>query len=359
MDFLGILTTMNVGKRLRKLRESKGLSQGDIERRIGRLRSYLSRVESSHTAPSLSTLEKLTKALEVEPYQLVFEERNSPKKIGRRVITSPFPSTSRIARVLGLSKESNLEAAVERQLRKARLKYVKEPVVGNTRPDFLVTTEHGDQIVVEVKAWERTPETTARASHQVQRYKELSGAAAALIVTATGAFLPLPAGAVVPVAGLMTALAELAGKLEKETRFPKALKYHASPKKWVFASMPFSDQYDDTFLVAIRPATLAVSAKRADAERIDHTGGPGDVVQQIKGMINGAEAVVADLSDSRANVCHEVGYAEALGKPVVQICSTPIASLPFNLRNNRTISYSIGQASRLRTKLEKELGKVL
>lgn len=52
-----------------------------------------------------------------------------------------------------MSEERALEAAVERQLRQARVRYVKEPVVGNTRPDFLVTTDRGDQIVVEVKTW--------------------------------------------------------------------------------------------------------------------------------------------------------------------------------------------------------------
>ncbi|MGB7590079.1 MAG: helix-turn-helix transcriptional regulator, partial [Terriglobia bacterium] len=49
---------MELGKRLRALREAKGLSQGDIERRSGLLRSYISRVEGGYTAPSLSTLEK-------------------------------------------------------------------------------------------------------------------------------------------------------------------------------------------------------------------------------------------------------------------------------------------------------------
>ena len=69
------------------------------------MRSYVSRVENGYTAPSLSTLEKFAKALEVEPYQLLFEERNSPKKFGPTRITTPFPSTTRIARVFGLSKK--------------------------------------------------------------------------------------------------------------------------------------------------------------------------------------------------------------------------------------------------------------
>lgn len=69
---------MDIGKRLKELRESKGLSQGDIERRSGLLRSYISRVEGGYTAPSLTTLEKFAKALEVEPYQLLFRGDGRP-----------------------------------------------------------------------------------------------------------------------------------------------------------------------------------------------------------------------------------------------------------------------------------------
>jgi len=69
---------MDIGKRLRALREDKGLSQGDIERRSGLLRSYISRVEGGYTAPSISTLEKFAKALEVEPYQLLFHGEGRP-----------------------------------------------------------------------------------------------------------------------------------------------------------------------------------------------------------------------------------------------------------------------------------------
>lgn len=73
-----LLNNMDVGKRLRALREAKGLSQGDIERRSGLLRSYISRVEGGYTAPSLSTLEKFAKALEIEPYQLLFQGEGRP-----------------------------------------------------------------------------------------------------------------------------------------------------------------------------------------------------------------------------------------------------------------------------------------
>ena len=63
---------MDIGRKIRALREAKGMSQGDIEKKSGLLRSYISRVEGGYTAPSLGTLEKFAKALEIEPYQLLF-----------------------------------------------------------------------------------------------------------------------------------------------------------------------------------------------------------------------------------------------------------------------------------------------
>ncbi len=70
---------MNIGKHLRTLRETRGLSQGDIERRSGLLRSYISRVEGGYTAPSLVTLEKFAKALGVDSYQLLFPNNGRPR----------------------------------------------------------------------------------------------------------------------------------------------------------------------------------------------------------------------------------------------------------------------------------------
>jgi transcriptional regulator with XRE-family HTH domain len=64
---------MVIGDRLKKLRESKDLSQGDIEKRTGLLRCYVSRVEKNHTVPAVATLEKMARALEVPMYQLFHE----------------------------------------------------------------------------------------------------------------------------------------------------------------------------------------------------------------------------------------------------------------------------------------------
>jgi len=70
---------MLIGERLRELRENKKLSQGDIEKRTGLLRCYISRVENGHTVPAIETLEKLARALEIPLYQLFYEGDEPPK----------------------------------------------------------------------------------------------------------------------------------------------------------------------------------------------------------------------------------------------------------------------------------------
>jgi transcriptional regulator with XRE-family HTH domain len=70
---------MVVGDRLRELRETKQLSQGDIEKRTGLLRCYISRVENGHTVPAIETLEKLARALEIPLYQLFYDGDEPPK----------------------------------------------------------------------------------------------------------------------------------------------------------------------------------------------------------------------------------------------------------------------------------------
>src|SRR5208283_193963 len=56
---------VNIGEVIKTYRSQRGHSQGDIERRTGLLRCYLSRVENGHTVPSLETLAKIAEAMEI------------------------------------------------------------------------------------------------------------------------------------------------------------------------------------------------------------------------------------------------------------------------------------------------------
>src|SRR6202521_5382098 len=70
---------MIIGDRLRALREEKNFPQGEIEKRTGLLRCYISRVENGHTVPAIETLEKLARALEVPMYQLFYDGEEPPE----------------------------------------------------------------------------------------------------------------------------------------------------------------------------------------------------------------------------------------------------------------------------------------
>jgi len=65
---------INIGTTIRAFRLQKGMSQGDIEKRTGLLRCYLSRVENGHTVPSLETLQKIAGALDLPLSQFFSEE---------------------------------------------------------------------------------------------------------------------------------------------------------------------------------------------------------------------------------------------------------------------------------------------
>lgn len=72
---------MLIGQRLRTLRENKQLSQGDIEKRTGLLRCYISRVENGHTVPAIEPLEKMARAMEIPMYQPFYEGAKPPEPL--------------------------------------------------------------------------------------------------------------------------------------------------------------------------------------------------------------------------------------------------------------------------------------
>jgi transcriptional regulator with XRE-family HTH domain len=72
----------NIGTTIRDYRLQRGMSQGDIEKRTGLLRCYLSRVENGHTVPSLETLQKIAGALDLQLSQFFAEDQ-----VGKEVST--------------------------------------------------------------------------------------------------------------------------------------------------------------------------------------------------------------------------------------------------------------------------------
>jgi transcriptional regulator with XRE-family HTH domain len=128
---------MLIGDRLRQLRESKHMSQGDIEKRTGLLRVYVSRVENGHTVPNVGTLEKLAAAFDVPLWKIFYEGHESPhplirsRDLGQSAIESGKDRKFylKLARLLGRMTEKDrhlLFYAVQRMASRRRLRDVKK-----------------------------------------------------------------------------------------------------------------------------------------------------------------------------------------------------------------------------------------
>jgi transcriptional regulator with XRE-family HTH domain len=91
-----------IGERLKALREQKNMSQGDIEKRTGLMRCYISRVENGHTVPAIETLEKMARAMEIPIYALLYDGEKPPPDVPKSNETpAGWGSSGRDARTLG------------------------------------------------------------------------------------------------------------------------------------------------------------------------------------------------------------------------------------------------------------------
>jgi transcriptional regulator with XRE-family HTH domain len=57
--------------KVRKLRQARGMTQGQLAEKTGVTREYIARLEAGRYDPSLSTIERLAKALKVKPAELL------------------------------------------------------------------------------------------------------------------------------------------------------------------------------------------------------------------------------------------------------------------------------------------------
>jgi len=60
-----------LGNNLRRIRETKKMSQGDVMRKMGCSRSYVSNIENGKTNPTLETISKLATVLDVNTTELL------------------------------------------------------------------------------------------------------------------------------------------------------------------------------------------------------------------------------------------------------------------------------------------------
>jgi transcriptional regulator with XRE-family HTH domain len=98
---------MNIGSTIRAYRLQKGMSQGDIEKRTGLLRCYLSRVENGHTVPSLETLQKIAYALDLQLAQFFSDEAVSREMSALRLTEDEIRFLTQIQRYASRLSEND------------------------------------------------------------------------------------------------------------------------------------------------------------------------------------------------------------------------------------------------------------
>lgn len=237
-------------------------------------------------------------------------------------------------------------------LRQQRIPFERDVAIGGLHADFVVHGPDNRVVVIEAKSWPKRPGFKADAAEQAKLLKQAVGADSAILVLDNLDRSSLEDG-VVTVAKLPEAVHSA---LKQPRQRKKPMRPSKKPKRTVFAAMPFSVEYEDVFYVAMVPAADAVGAvcRRVDLEDFE-----GDVVEEIRRLIRRSVAVIADLSASRPNVLYEAGYAHALKRPTIPICSTDVDDLPFNVRNWNVIEYSPGQTHRLAKRLVTRLKHAL
>lgn len=257
----------------------------------------------------------------------------------------------------GVKSEKQLLDQIQNQILSylPKLRFSRDVTVGKMNADFYIQSPTGSTSVLQIKNWDPTDENQERARDLATLYKSLSSTDNAYVV------IPgLAASDSDPENGVVAPeyISELPQYLLVEPKRAKVKRPRVkkAPSEIIFSAMPFAKVYDDTFEVGIQGACLQLGYK---AIRVDHQNFIGDIVVEIKKLIKKSVAVIGDLSESRPNVLYEIGYAEAAKRNIVQICSTPMDNIPFDVRNNRTISYEKGQTMKLKASLAKELRAIL
>ena len=104
----------------------------------------------------------------------------------------------------------------------------------------------------------------------------------------------------------------------------------------VFVSFPFEPRFDPVF----EKISDAAAERHLQAVRIDRASYAAEsIAESIQQSIRESRVVIADLTGLKANVLNEIGFAQALGKPLVLVTQDQPTDAPFNLRGLRILRY--------------------
>jgi hypothetical protein len=143
----------------------------------------------------------------------------------------------------------------------------------------------------------------------------------------------------------------MAGPESFEPEFRKPTADETTPH--VFVAMPFKDDYDDQYYLAIQPVIHAMGWL---SERMDLDAFTGDIKARMLDRIRTARLLVALLDGANPNVYLEIGYAWGVETPTV-LCARDGEPLPFDVRGERVLLYD--KIYRLKVMLAEELERLL
>lgn len=103
-----------------------------------------------------------------------------------------------------------------------------------------------------------------------------------------------------------------------------------------FVAMEFAEPFNTVYREAIYKQADEAGF---DVIRIDEKPGPGVIFQDIQREIEQAEIVIAEITPANPNVFYEIGYAQALGKPIILLAQRG-SELPFDMRSYRVVFYN-------------------
>ena len=118
-------------------------------------------------------------------------------------------------------------------------------------------------------------------------------------------------------------------------------------------------EYEDLFHKVIVPVCEKMGL---EAFRATQTFEPGLIIADIQRKIRQSRVVIAEISPVNANVYYEVGFTDAIGKPLILFADgAKVELLPFDVRGFRTIFYenTIGGKERVEETLTEYLKNIM
>ncbi len=119
---------------------------------------------------------------------------------------------------------------------------------------------------------------------------------------------------------------------------------------YVFVVMPFETDWSSNVREAIDHACGNATHLFAGLrwQRADDITEPGRITDQIISAIERSDLLIADITGSNPNVLFELGYADALNKPII-VLNQDVAATPFDIKDWRQIIYTPNDLSQLTT----------